>query len=383
MAKNPRETLLFDRILGALRGGAVGDALGAPAEDLDRQEIEATYGRIRGFVPPRSGPEHLGKGGGRFTDDTLLTLALCHVYSERRDHLDAFDFATLLVPELADRIWWVPERGREQTLAERLFWSEKHIIHRLRYANDDPRLGGVGNAVNSGAAMFAAPVGLANAGDPTGAYEEAIRAFSAHQLSFGLEAAGGMACATAAALMPDATVESVVEAVMDHVKEGTRRATEATLKEAARQSNWEAAIPTLRSVIRRFDGSINPSGGKDHGKRSHEGDRNHPSRTLSVEEFPIALALLYVTGGDPRQALLAGANYGRDSDTIAGMAGTLAGAMNGAAALPQDWVDRMEEANRTSFVPVAEEMTAVAQEMAARDQSRWRTRIQAMDHLTA
>jgi ADP-ribosylglycohydrolase len=286
IVKPPQKTLLFDRILGALLGGAIGDALGAPVEDMERQDIEAVYGRIRDFVPPRAGPEDLGKGNGRFTDDTLLTLALCHVYSRKRDHLDAFDFASLLVPELADRIWWVPERGREQALAERLFWSEKHIIHRLRYANDDPRIGGIGNAVNSGAAMFAAPVGMANAGDPTTAYEEAIRAFSAHQLSFGLGAAGGMACAVAAALAPGATATSVIETTLDHLKEGSREAAEATLKEAARHTNWEAAIPNLRQVIRRYDGSINPSGGKDYGKRSHEGDRNHPSRELSVELRP-------------------------------------------------------------------------------------------------
>jgi ADP-ribosylglycohydrolase len=349
---------------------------------MDRQEIEAQFGRIRGFVPPRSGPDHLGKGNGRFTDDTLLTLALCRVYAKKRDHLDAFDFATLLVPELADSIWWVPERGREQPLAERLFWSEKHIIHRLRYANDDPRLGGVGNAVNSGAAMFAAPVGMVNAGDPKAAYEEAIRAFTAHQLSFGLEAAGAMACATAAAMAPDATVEGIVEEVLIHAKEGTRNAIEAVLKEAGRQPNWEAAIPTLRQIIRRFDGSINPSGGRDYGKRSHEGDRNHPSRTESVEELPIALALLLVTGGEPQQALLAGANYGRDSDTIAALAGTLAGALRGAKALPQEWVATVEEANRTEFAPVAAVMTAVTREILAKDRERWQARADAMERLT-
>ena len=45
---------------------------------------------------------------------------------------------------------------------------------RLHYGHVDPREAGVGNIVNCGAAMYMAPVGIANAGDPDGAYAEAI-----------------------------------------------------------------------------------------------------------------------------------------------------------------------------------------------------------------
>ena len=44
-----------------------------------------------------------------------------------------------------------------------------------------------------------------------------------------------------------------------------------------------------------------------------------PSRLHAIEELPIALGLLVVTGGDYRQAVLAATNYGRDSDSIATM----------------------------------------------------------------
>ena len=37
---------------------------------------------------------------------------------------------------------------------------------KLRYGHADPRDAGVGNIVNCGAAMYIAPVGIANAGDP-------------------------------------------------------------------------------------------------------------------------------------------------------------------------------------------------------------------------
>ena len=38
----------------------------------------------------------------------------------------------------------------------------------------DPRQGGIGNMVNCGAAMYIAPIGAVNAGDPKAAYDEAI-----------------------------------------------------------------------------------------------------------------------------------------------------------------------------------------------------------------
>ena len=70
------------------------------------------------------------------------------------------------MPLIADEPRWMAEWGREMLLVDRLFYPEKWLLMRLRLANADPRLGGVGNMVNCGAAMYAAPVGIVNAGDP-------------------------------------------------------------------------------------------------------------------------------------------------------------------------------------------------------------------------
>src|SRR5438045_9109455 len=57
------------RFHGCLLGGAVGDALGAPVEFLDLEEIEKAYGQqgIRDYAPA------FGKLGS-ITDDTQMTL---------------------------------------------------------------------------------------------------------------------------------------------------------------------------------------------------------------------------------------------------------------------------------------------------------------------
>src|SRR5204863_71713 len=82
----------------------------------------------------------------------------------------------------------------------RLFLAEKWLVLKLRYGHADPRDAGVGNIVNCGAAMYIAPVGIANAGAPEGAYVEALDLTAAHQSSYAREAAAVLAASIAEAL---------------------------------------------------------------------------------------------------------------------------------------------------------------------------------------
>ena len=78
------------------------------------------------------------------------------------------------MPLIVDEPTWIPELDREDLLYHRLFLAEKWLVLKLRYGHVDPRDAGVGNIVNCGAAMYIAPVGIVNAGDPDGAYLEAL-----------------------------------------------------------------------------------------------------------------------------------------------------------------------------------------------------------------
>ena len=49
----------------------------------------------------------------------------------------------------------------------------------------------------------------------------------------------------------------------------------------------------------------------------------------SRETVPAVLAIVWLAGGDPWQAAMFGANFGRDSDTIACMAAGICGALAG------------------------------------------------------
>ena len=185
--------MFLGKVEGCLYGGAVGDALGALAEWHYPPEIRERYGYITDFVENWSGPSDIGKGDGRYTDDTHMVQLLSRAYLEHGDHMDSYEFAKRIVPKIAMEPRWIPERGQEMMLMDRLLYPEKWLFMRLHLANENPRNGGIGNMFNCGAAMYAAPVGIINAGDPGAALREAIDIFSAHQYSYCLEAAGIMA----------------------------------------------------------------------------------------------------------------------------------------------------------------------------------------------
>jgi ADP-ribosylglycohydrolase len=79
----------------------------------------------------------------------------------------------------------------------------------------------------------------------------------------------------------------------------------------------------------------------------------------SRETIPAALAVFNIAGGDPMTAVIGGANLGRDSDTIAGMAGLLSGALRGIEAIDQEMYKKVCEVNGFDLEGYAERLKSV------------------------
>jgi ADP-ribosylglycohydrolase len=380
-AEEPLGGTLDERITGALVGAAVGDALGGPVEGYSPDRIlERHGGRVHGIVGPWNGdawrtarpiaPYH--KGDGHVTDDTLMTHALIRVYATVRDHLDAYAVADHLVPDLMTNPRWIPELETEALPLQRIFLAEKWLVARLHYGHVDPREAGVGNIVNCGAAMYMAPVGLVNAADPPAAYAEALDIAGAHQSSYGREAAGVFAAAVAAACTPGATPDSVVSACLSLAKDGTRAALETVCEVAARYTDFESALGPLREAVAPYD-----TVGPDYRQPSLGARR--PSRLHAIEELPIALGMLVVAGGDYRRSVLGAVNYGRDCDSIATMAGAMAGALG--SPVPEDWSKTVSEASRLDLWEPARTLAEVARQIHRQDLRRRRAHEAAFSEL--
>ncbi|MEJ7650890.1 MAG: ADP-ribosylglycohydrolase family protein [Nakamurella sp.] len=376
--------LLQDKAIGALAAAAVGDAIGGATEGRSAEEIVARYGGfVEGiteyFMPDWRTAKPMSpyfKGDGHVTDDTLMTNLLVDVYDERQRHLDAFDIADGLVPRMMNQLTWIPELERETVPLLRVFLAEKWLVTRLHYGHVDPREGGVGNVVNCGAAMYMAPVGIANAGDPAGAYAEASELAGAHQSSYGREAAAVFAAAIAAAMTPGIDVDGVLHAVLGLARDGTAAAIRAVLEAAQGVADWQQAIPVLRAAITPFD-TVGPE------YRTPVMDARRPSRVRAIEELPVALGFLAVTGGDVRGCILGATNYGRDSDSIATMGGAIAGALGGESSVPAEWVETVSRESRLDLRAGGLRMAAVAQAIRSADVAAFARREHAFAALTA
>jgi ADP-ribosylglycohydrolase len=366
------------RIHAMLYGVALGDALGAPVERLTATQIAERYGRVTSLDTvwhkadwPASARGGRIRGGGIVTDDTLMTICLMEVYAETGRHLDAWDMAGPMVRAIAWRPRWVPELDREAMLIDRLFYPEKWIFQRHQLAACDPRQGGIGNMVNCGAAMYAAPIGAANACDPQAAYDEAVAFCAGHQESFGLEAAGVLAAAVAAAFVPGTTIDRVVEAAISVARDGTHAAI-ADIAEAARRLRGRP-YPEVVAAFHRILLPRSPAGddmvqGPQMAGRPTEAYR--PSRMGTIEELPLALGFALLHEGAFRAAIEDGVNSGRDTDSIGGMAGAVLGALHGPSVIDPATAETLDRANRFSLATEADRFAEVVANIHAADERR-------------
>ena len=373
-------------------GVALGDALGAPVEKLSAEAIRSRYGRVESLhtrwhkmdLPPEQRNNRV-RGDGIVTDDTLMTLALCDVYAETGRHLDAWDMADAMVRQIAWVPRWIPELQRETVLLDRLFYPEKWIFQRHQLSSCDPRQGGIGNMVNCGAAMYVAPIGAVNAANPRAAYDEAIAFASGHQESYGLEAAGVLAAAVAAAFVPGTNIDTVVDTVQFLAKDGTRQAIAdiAGIARAERGNGRDhaAIVAAFHEAIGRYS----PMGDDVNHSAEKAGrltDAYQPSRLRAIEELPLALGFCLLNGGDFRTSVADGINSGRDTDSIGVMAGAILGALHGEAVIDPSELALLNSANRLDLMTQADGFAAQAASIIATDRAAAQARDAAYSQLS-
>jgi len=360
-----------DRVKGVLLSTALGDAMGATIEKLNYQQIKEQYGRVESLetkwykadIPEE---ERLGRmrGKGTITDDTLMTNALIQVYLTKKRHLDAYDMGDEFIKEIAYKKQYIPELGKDAMIMDRLFYPEKNIFIRHVLANCEPREGGIGNMVNCGAAMYIAPIGIVNAGNPKAAYDEAILFAMGHQSSYGLEAAGVLAACVAKAFEANVTIDEIIETTITLAKDGTKEAIKDLTAAAKELRTKNADMDEVIQVLQKKMEKYSPMKDDVHRKLEKIGvPSNHytPSRIFSIEELPMALAFIVLNDGDFYKSIYDGINSGRDTDSIGVMTGVILGAMYGVEVIKKEEIRLLEETNKTNFTFIAEQFAEVAE----------------------
>ncbi|WP_194543656.1 ADP-ribosylglycohydrolase family protein [Paenibacillus sp. JZ16] len=370
-------TSFRDRVRGVVISTALGDAMGAPIEKLTYGEIKSKYGRVESLMtrwhkmdlPPDA---RLGRvrGDGIVTDDTLMTIALMNVYLTEGRHLDAYDMGNEFVKEIAFRKTFVPELNEETLIIDRLFYPEKYIFMRHVLANCDPREGGIGNMVNCGAAMYIAPIGIVNAGNPKAAYDEAILFAMGHQSSYGLEAAGVLAACVAKAFEPGVSVDEIVHTAISLAKDGTKAAivemTQAAREMRHQRDDMDKVIEVFQAIMLKYS-PMGDDVSRHIDKVGIASNHYTPSRLWSIEELPMALAFIVLNDGDYYRSILDGVNSGRDTDSIGVMAGVILGAMYGSEVIRKEDIKQLNKVNRLDLCAIADRFSGIASKIIEED----------------
>jgi ADP-ribosylglycohydrolase len=324
MAKDLRETKLYDKILGSLLGGIIGDAIGSSSEGLHYTTIQERYGWLADFTTEG-------------TDDTIMKTLLAQALVKTNGYAGRDDWAAQ---------WLEDYEAIFGKKADKFFISVHHTAVKLRFTL--PRLAALGNLPSSSSAMCISPVGMVNPCNPA---QAALQAYSlaslihTHDAAFCQDGAAAMAAAVAEAMKPAASVESVLNASAAYID---------------RQSGREM-IDLISLFLSEAKSSQDYAGFR---KRVYD----NPGKFFqalacdSRETAPLALALFALAEGKLEDSVLYGANFGRDADTIATMSGAIAGALCGAKLIKKEWREKTRSICSVDQEELAEKLTRAAVE---------------------
>lgn len=289
---------------GALLGALVGDALGAPLEGHPVPVPAACLAEIEREARPR-----------RYTDDSAMTMALAESLLARHD-LDQDHLAHTFAAHYARE----PRRGYGAGAADLLGRVAAGADWREAAA---AQFGGRGSFGN-GAAMRVAPVALHAAGDlhrVVGLARGSAVVTHTHPAAVEGAAAQAVAVALALAQPPSSPLD--------------RRTFLARVTTSISSGEMAEALRSLPAVL---DQRPAPSP-EVVAARIGTG-------VTAVEAVPAALAAFLLHPGSFPEAVRFAVLLGGDTDTIASMAGALAGAYLGESAIPAAWLDATEGVDR-------------------------------------
>lgn len=343
-----KEQILFEKILGCLAMVAIGDALGMPAHDMTIDEIRKRFGgSIRDLKSPfKDSRVHSGMKAGQITDDAGLTFQVAKAYIEHRGKITP--------PVIGEYVAeWVNE-ATSKGLSSMIGGSTKQAVQRINGGLDpirecrkdkNPMMG-----ATNGGAMKISPAGLAHPGNIEGAIRDAVSiCLPTHGTQTAISAACAIAAGVSEAMRLQATVFSVAKAALT----GAIRGEALGIK--------KGRVAPLPSVPERIKLAITMAIKADNIEEANRLFSNVLGTGLAAyESIPTAIGIFVACNGEPRQCVIAGANVGYDTDTIASMAGALSGTLKGFSHVPNDWYRAVEEVNGLNLISLAEELTALS-----------------------
>jgi ADP-ribosylglycohydrolase len=315
------------RARGALYGLAIGDALGMPAQMLSRAQIRDRWGdRLTGFEPaPPGHPIAAGMPAGSVTDDIEQAVLLGKLLVSGHGTIEPNEFASALARWERD----MAGRGSLDLLGP----STKRAVEAVLNGTPPEEAGSAGTT--NGAAMRITPVGIAvplpyarttavafTRNELSALVDQVVQAsYVTHNTGIALAGAAAVAAAVSAGV-GGATVAEATGMGIQAAHVGASRGHWVAGADVASRIAWAAGLITSRPRREAADLIYRLVG----------------TSLATQESVPAAFAVLAAVPDDPWRACLLAASLGGDCDTIAALAGAVAGACHGIGAFPPEAV---------------------------------------------
>lgn len=285
----------------------MGDAVGAPFEG--RQRVAQAH--VESWL---DAAEQM-----RWTDDTHMALTLGEVLRDSGGTLDTQQLGDAFADAYAAEPWRGYGAGPPQVFAL--------AARGVSYVEAAGSLFGGSGSFGNGAAMRVTPVALVARTDLDRAAQLAetqARVTHTHPEAVDAAVLVGTAVCTLAAVSDDVpSRRSAVAATTDRLSPGALRTAVREVVDA------EQAGEDVVAVARRLGTGV-----------------------AARESVPAAVAAL-LAGRDVRSTLITAVCLGGDTDTIAAMAGAMAGAVYGASGIPEQLLGRLEASGRLDALATA------------------------------
>jgi ADP-ribosyl-[dinitrogen reductase] hydrolase len=322
--------------IGCLLGGAIGDALGAPVEFMSLSQIRHSHG-------PAGVTDYVNlnhQGLAEFSDDTQMTLFTAEGLLIAREQADTGEIIDTVLPIHRAYLRWLEtqqyhrrdahglaQEGWLLTLPE--MWKIKAPGNTCLNALGSGKIGSVDQPLNDskgcGGIMRAAPAGLMFAGDR--AFAEGVKvAAITHGHPSGYLPAGCLA----------QIISEILRSVPAH-RDPADALIEAVHTTLTILRSWSGCEETERSILSAIQLAKNTSA-----PVSPETVETLGGAWVGEEALAISLYCGLVFPDNFQSAVLLSINHSGDSDSTGAICGNLLGVLNGAGAIPPEWIEKIE-----------------------------------------
>jgi ADP-ribosylglycohydrolase len=324
---------LKENFSGCIAASWIGSAMGAAVEGWSAKRIAETHGRLASLQPYKHYTDVTDweRLPGTTEDGIERQKLIATAIIEKQGRIKAHDLVRVWLRDLD------PERM--------VFKQERFDVSLLELAragvppSELGRLWPYPNVVSVARASH--PLGLINAGDPSGAADDSFEIGRVYcsELSFALRWAALYNAAIAAACVPGATVDSVLATALEFA---AYRAEAGSL-----YARYDTIVPEIERALSLAGKRSAPDELRQAFDQHYSGG-GHVIYGMSQANEIVSkgLAVFAHAKGNPREAIVTAVNFGRDTDCLAAVAGGLAGALSGPAELPNEWIDQVNTATQ-------------------------------------